>query len=238
MSLLCNLGGQRNCACKTTSTAGATTNGCAVTCPEVAAVTNPEPRPIKALLNYVLDSCCTTEDICREITIECPHIFDPDDLEVGSFIDVEIPSDVTFKEVNRNKDDCVCLSSVRFVIPIRLFGNKGHHGCGCKFLDREICVIRSANLCCTTDSVLQAFNSKVLSVTAVISHIEFNQITICLCILFRSCLQQIALREFCWEATPVCTFCDCNDTRRSLLDSCDTLCGCTESGAKICPSCS
>ena len=196
----------------------------------------PEPRPIRAMLNYVLDSCCTTEDVCREIVVDCPMIFDPDELCIGQQINVDLAGDITYKEMNRHKDDCSCLSTVRFNIPIRLYGSSGH-GCGCKYIDRDICVIRSAKLCCTGDSQLTTYNSKVIAISAVVSGINCNEITICLCILFRSCLQQMAMREFTWEAVPVCVWENCNDARKQFIDSCDTLCGCTESGGKVCPSC-
>ena len=197
---------------------------------------NPGPMPIRAMLNYVIDSCCTTEDICKEITVDIPSIFDPDELCVGQTVNVDLAGDIMFKEVSRCKDDCTCLSTVRFAIPVRIFGNTGH-GCGCKFIDRDICVVRSAKLCCAGDSQLTTFNSRVLAISAVISAIECDQVTICLCILFRSCLQQIILREFTWEATPVCVWDNCNDSRKHLFDSCDLLCGCTETGGKTCPSC-
>ena len=197
---------------------------------------NPGPMPIRAMLNYVIDSCCTTEDICKEITVDITSIFDPDELCVGQTVNVDLAGDIMFKEVSRCKDDCTCLSTVRFAIPVRIFGNTGH-GCGCKFIDRDICVVRSAKLCCAGDSQLTTFNSRVLAISAVISAIECDQVTICLCILFRSCLQQIILREFTWEATPVCVWDNCNDSRKHLFDSCDLLCGCTETGGKTCPSC-
>lgn len=228
MGLFCNPIKQGACKCETT---------CRCTCNTDSNNTAaPEPRAVRAMLDYVLDSCCTTEDVCREITIECPGIFDPCELEIGSIIDVDIPGDILYKEAKRKKDDCVCLSSVRFTIPIRLYGTAGH-GCCSQYIDKEVCVIRSANLCCTTDSELKAYNSKVLAASAVVSNIECNVITICVSLLFRSCLQQTVLREFTWEATPVCTSENCNDTRISLSDPCDTICGCTEGGGKTCPSC-
>ena len=236
MGLFCNPCRQSACKCETVCQCNCNCN-CTCECNnETGGETTPEPRQIRVMLDYVLDSCCTTEDVCREITIECPSIFDPCELEVGSIIDVDIPSDIVYKEAKRKKDDCVCLSSVRFTIPIRLYGTSGH-GCCCQYIDKEICVIRSAKLCCTTDSELKAFNSKVLAVSAVVSAIECNVITICLCVLFRSCLQQTILREFTWEATPVCISQNCNDTRNSLIDPCDTICGCAEGGGKVCPSC-
>lgn len=189
------------------------------------------------MLDYVLDSCCTTEDVCREIDIEYPALFDPCELEVGCPINVDIPSDIFFKEVKCRKDGCNCLSTVRFSIPVRIFGTTGS-GCTCNYVDREVCIIRSANLCCTQDSVVKAINSKAIAISAVISAIECNTITICLCIVFRSCLQQTVLREFVWEATPICSTEECGSTHKNLLDPCDTICGCSEfGGGKICPSC-
>ena len=234
MGLLCNIG--RNCNCNSNTNNGCTNNcntNCRCVCGEVAAETTPEPMQVRAILDYVLDSCCTTEDVCREIIIDCPHIFDPDDLEIGQAVEVEIPDDIVFKEVSRQMENCACLSTVRFAIPIRIYGNRGH-GCVCKYIDREICVIRSANLCCALDSELQANNTKALNISAVVSEIHCNEITICLCILFRSCLQQVVMREFTWEATPVCVSQDCVP-RTSLIDPCDVVCGCV--AGKTCPTC-
>lgn len=235
MGLLCNIGGNCRCNCQKKTEVVKCPPKCKIVCGEEAAEDIVlKPMPVRAILSYVLDSCCTTEDVCREIVIDCPHIFDPDDLEVGQTLEVEIPDDIVFKEVSRQQDNCACLSSVRFTIPVRIFGNRGH-GCVCKFVDKEVCVIRSANLCCALDSELQANNTKVLNISAVISEIDCNQITICLCILLRTCLQQVVLREFTWEATPVCVAQNCVP-HGNLIDPCDVVCGCVDA-SKICPTC-
>ena len=233
MGLLCNPGG-RNSGCRCVDRKKSCQCACGCQTEEVS---SPEPTAIRAMLNYVLDSCCTTEDVCREITIEedQPVTFNMEELCVGQPLNVELADDIAFKEVSRCKDECACLSTVRFSIPVRIYSNVGN-GCGCSYIDRDICVVRSAKLCCTADSQLTAFNSKVLAVSAVVSDITDSGVTVCLCILFRSCLQQIALREFTWEAAPVCSCPECGDTRKYMLDPCDTLCGCPE-GSKICPSC-
>ncbi len=196
----------------------------------------PQPMQVRAMLDYVLDSCCTTEDVCREIEIDHCSLFDPCEIEVGLPVEVDIPGDILFKEVKRKKDDCTCLSTVRFTIPVRIYGTTGN-GCACNYIDREICVIRSANLCCANDSIIQAYNSKAIAVSAVICDCDCDTITLCLCIVFRSCIQQTILREFTWEATPVCSSSDCNSTHRSFIDDCDMICGCGPNGKRVCPSC-
>lgn len=198
----------------------------------------PQPMQVRAMLDYVLDSCCTTEDVGREIVIEYPQLFDPTELEVGCPVDVDIPGDILFKEVKRRQCDCDCLSTVRFTIPIRIYGTVGS-GCTCNYIDRDITVIRSANLCCANDSILQAYNSKAIAISAVVSAIDGNAVTLTLCIVFRSCLQQTILREFTWTATPICSAPDCNSTHRSFIDDCDMICGCADArgGRKKCASC-
>ena len=237
MGLLCNPCGRRTACgktCRDPEKEKVNGNSCPCQCEnEDAAV---ETTQVRALLNYVLDSCCTTEDVCREITLDCPMIFDPEELCVGQPLDVELAGDIVFKEIKRSKDDCACLSSVRFSIPVRIYGTAGNC-CGRKYIEKDICVVRTVKLCCTGDSQLTAYNSKVVAVSAIVNNIDCNEITICLCLLFRSCLQQTALREFSFEATPVCSWAECGDARRRLIDQCDTLCGCAEN-AKACPSCS
>ncbi len=219
-----------NCTCNCTCTCNGDNGG------STAGATTPAPQTVRAMINTVIDSCCTTDDVCREITLCCPDIFNPDELEVGTVLDIELAGDVTYKEVNRDKDDCVCVSTVRFNIPVRIYGNEG---CGCcsRSIVRNITVIRSARLCCTGSSLLTTNNSRPLAISAVVSDICGNQVTITLSILFRACLQQTMLREYTWQATPVCEYENCWDARNSLIDNCDTVCGCGANSKKSCPSC-
>ena len=76
----------------------------------------------------------------------------------------------------------------------------------------------------------------MIAASAVVSEVCADRVTVTLCLLFRSCLQQTMLREYSWMATPVCENPNCRDARNSLLDSCDTVCGCTAGGIS-CPSC-
>ena len=195
----------------------------------------PEPQTVRALLNTVMDSCCTTDDVCREITFSTEDI-PPCNVEVGTALDVDVNGDITFQEVTRNKDDCVCVSTVRFNIPIRIYVDDSGCGCNCtRCLDRDITVIRSAKLCCSGSSILTTYNSQVIAASAVVSEVCADRVTVTLCLLFRSCLQQTMLREYSWTATPVCENPNCRDARSSLLDPCDTVCGCTN--GVTCPSC-
>lgn len=242
MSFSCNnafRSRQNNCSCGCTRQQSC---GCDRACEEVnstavsAETTEPEPQTVRALLNTVMDSCCVTDDVCREITFSAEDI-DPCSVEVGTALDVDINGDITFQEVTRDKDNCVCVSTVRFNIPVRIFVDDSGCGCGCtRCLDRNITVIRSAKLCCSGSSILTTYNSQVVTASAVVSEVCENQVTVTLCLLFRSCLQQTMLREYTWTATPVCENPNCRDARNSLLDSCDTVCGCV-SGGFSCPSC-
>lgn len=218
--------GERSCDCRKTGSAAAVS----------AENAEPQAQTVRALLNTVMDSCCTTEDVCREITFSAEDI-DPCSVEVGTALDVDINGDITFREVTRDKDSCVCVSTVRFNIPVRIFIDDSGCGCNCtRCLDRDITVIRSAKLCCSGSSILTTYNSQVIAASAVVSEVCADRVTVTLCLLFRSCLQQTMLREYSWTATPVCENPNCRDARNSLLDSCDTVCGCTAGGAS-CPSC-
>ena len=222
----CSCGQTGNCECSCNEQGSSAVGG---------ESTEPQPQTVRALLNTVLDSCCATEDVCREITFTAEEIH-PCSVEVGTAFDVDINGDITFQEVTRDKDDCVCVSTVRFNIPVRIYVDDS--GCGCKCnrcLDRNITVIRSAKLCCSGSSILTTYNSKVVAASAVVSEVCDNRVTVTLCLLFRSCLQQTMLREYTWTATPVCENPNCRDARNSLLDSCDTVCGCMSGFS--CPSC-
>lgn len=248
MSFFCNSGhrGKRSCSCGCSTDCCVQEIKCACECPTVtetavsaetvvAGTVTPGPQTVRALLNTVLDSCCVTDDVCRELTFSAEEI-DPCSVEVGTSFDVDIRDDITFREVTRNKDNCVCVSTVRYTIPVRIFIDESGCGCACtRCLDRDITVIRSARLCCTANSTLTTFNSQVIAASAVVSEVCANRVTITLCLLFRSCLQQTVLREYTWTATPVCESPNCHDARNNLLDSCDTVCGCT--AGFTCPSC-
>ncbi|MDO4581234.1 MAG: hypothetical protein Q4B96_01450 [Bacillota bacterium] len=225
----CCTAAKSKCCCTTTTTAADTTVAGETTDTAVG------PQEVRAMLQTVLDSCCTTADVCREITIDAPAIFDPNDFEVGDVIPLEIDGNIEFREVNREKDDCLCTSTVRFQIPIRLL-NPNNCGCVNNALRRTITVIRSASLCCTRDSILMTPNTRVVAGSAVITDITDDTIRVAISLLFRSCLQQTLLREYTLTATPVCEYADCNDTRTLFTDPCDTICGCV-SGTKSCPSC-
>ena len=234
MSFFCSNGcrSRHNTGCESSCVEQGCTTGNSAAAGEI---TDPEPQTVRALLNTVMDSCCATDDVCREITFT-PEEINPCNVEVGTAFDVAINGDITFREVTRDKDDCVCVSTVRFNIPVRIFVDDS--GCGCKCdrcLDRNITVIRSAKLCCSGSSVLTTYNSKVVAASAVVSDVCENSVTVTLCLLFRSCLQQTMLREYSWTATPVCENPNCRDARNSMLDPCDTVCGCV--AGISCPSC-
>ena len=218
--------GERSCDCRNNGSSTAVS----------AETSETQPQTVRALLNTVMDSCFITDDVCREITFSAEDI-DPCSVEVGTALDVDVNGDITFREVTRDKDNCVCVSTVRFNIPVRIFVDDSGCGCNCtRCLDRDITVIRSAKLCCSGSSILTTYNSQVIAASAVVSEVCADRVTVTLCLLFRSCLQQTMLREYTWTATPVCENPNCRDARNSLLDSCDTVCGCT-AGGMSCPSC-
>ena len=225
MSLLCKTG----CRCCCNTKCSTTTVATAVE----AETTTPSEVTVRAILPSVLDSCCTTEDVCREIKVTCPELFDPCELEVGCVVPVELDDDITFKEVCRKKDGCACVSSVKFNIPLRIYGTDGCH-CD-RYICRDVTAIRSVKLCCTEDSDLMTNNTRVLALSAVVTDICGEEITITVCLLFRSCVQQVIMREYSWLATPVCVSENCNDARKQLYDPCDMTCGCVS--GKTCPSC-
>lgn len=190
---------------------------------------------VRALLQTVMDSCCTTEDVCREITLDCPEMFNPDDLCPGSVLNVELSGDISYKEMKRSKTGCTCVSTVRFNIPVRIYGLSSCSGT--PYINRTITVVRSVKLCCASDSELTANNTRVLALSAVVTEVCGSQVTFTLCLLFRSCLQQTLLREYTWAAQPVCDTPTCGEARNIITDACDTTCGCTSGARKVCPSC-
>jgi len=242
MSLLCSSNCRNHCSSNNNTGACPSTCSCSNTQMQNSTGTNggnlvagatteeTETVTVRALLQTVIDSCCTTDDICREITVDCPDLFDPCELVPGSVLDVRLDGDITYKEVQRDKSGCNCVSSVRFNIPVRIYGTSS-------YITRNITVIRSVKLCCTEDSELTANNSRVIAISAVVTEVCGSEITFTLCLLFRSCLQQTIVREYSWEATPVCVAENCVDARNILSDNCDTTCGCT-AGVKSCPRCS
>ena len=193
------------------------------------------PRAIQVMLQSVVDSCCQVDEVTREINVPCTLFSQPECLEVGTIIPIELNGDITFREVSRDKDDCNCTSSVRFQIPFSLSPSGGCGGSS-SCIERVITVVRSVELCCTKDSMLLAANTKVIAANAWISEICCDCVRICISFLFRSCLQQTIMRQYEIMATPVCEHNNCTEIRNSFVDDCDMVCGCV-AGSKSCPSC-
>ena len=84
-------------------------------------------------------------------------------------------------------------------------------------------------------AALAALPALPCAASAVVSEVCSDRVAVTICLLFRSCMQQTMLREYIWTATPVCENPNCHDARSSLLDPCDTICGCT--AGITCPSC-
>ncbi len=219
MSLFCN-SCRSNCNCNGNSTcSNLTTKNC----------------KHNVLLNAVIDSCCTTEEVSRDIVVPCNSVFDCHDLEIGTVLPVEVNGDIIFKQLANERDECLCLSSARFIIPIRIFNND-ECGCMSNSICRVINVVRTASLCCTKDSVLTASLFRVLAISAIVSDIQCNVVTITVSFLLQTCLQQTVLREFCITATPICQHNECEANRNFQVDECDLLC-CNTTGFKKCPEC-
>lgn len=228
MGILCNTGcksSQRTCNCKQTlpitQVAG-----------EIEEVAVPN---VQAMLQTVVDSCCEVDEVTREISVPCTGFFDCVQPELGGMLDLELNGDITFREVSRSKDECNCVSSVRFSIPIRITTGDS---CGCAktCIDRVVTVIRTVELCCTKDSQLLAANTKVIAGNAWISEICCDHVQIMISLDFRSCLQQTVMRIFEFPATAICSHPNCKDIRQSFVDNCDLTCGCV--AGKTCPECS
>ncbi|MBQ2699395.1 MAG: hypothetical protein IJF62_05600 [Firmicutes bacterium] len=239
-----NVGGTttENCNCNCTCTCTCT---CQPSCPPACNCTECDTTvsgstdgemTVNAMLQTVIDSCCTTTEITREFTFPTSLLCPDEEVVVGQLLRAELNGDVTFQEISREKDDCLCTSSARFQIPIRFLPpNVCDCGCTSSAVERVINVIRTTNLCCTRNSQLTAFYNRVTAINAVVNEVGTDTITVNVTILFTSCLAQTLNRVYSFRATPVCEYNNCDTRVTDLTDRCDMTCGCVS--GRSCPSC-
>jgi hypothetical protein len=198
---------------------------------------HPGTGQVKAMLETVLDSCCRTEEITTSFTITSPAPFDFENIEFGAMIPVEICGDIGFRVVNTQREDCRCLSTVHFQIPIRLT-NINSCDCPPRTICRMINILRTVSLCCADDSMLTVPTLRAMAINGIVTDVGCDQFTVSVTLLFRACVQQTIMREYIFDATPVCVRPDCSVRLTLPTDPCDVSCGCVAGAAVSCPTCS
>ena len=170
---------------------------------------------VHTMLPDVLDSCMQTDEITRDLLLTNSPIFDGVVPVIGMAVPVCMAGNVGFQEVAREKEDCCCISSAMFGIPI-ILGSVNSCICPPEQEFHTLSVVRSASLSCSNNSTLSAPVKDVLLLRAFVTDVDIvdddELVTVsCSCIL-RTELQQSVMREFILRATPVCNIPECRVT--------------------------
>ncbi len=168
--------------------------------------TVPPTKSVRALINTVLDSCCTFDEIEKDVIIPVTSGCDLCKLKLGDSLPIEIDGDVCGREVNREDLDCTCLSTVLVTYPIK-FEDPCADPCACEppCIHQTFTSLHSVNLCCSANSVLNMENSRVVNLSAIITHICPDYIVVSVVIGARICMRQTVMQEHCLNVADVVT---------------------------------
>ncbi len=187
-------------------------NGCRMDVP---------PSLIKALINTVIDSCCKFEEVQKDIIVPISQCCDLSNLKLGRQLDIQIDGDVTSTEVNREELNGTCLSTVLTRYPIK-FLDPCASLCECDppYISQTFTSLHTVGLKCTPYSVLDTQNSRILVLSAIITHVERDYVVVSVVVGARICLRQTVVQEHCLCTLPATTLpceekarpdADCND---------------------------
>jgi len=173
----------------------------------------PENIIVRTLLPDILDSCCQTEEVTRDILLTNSPVFNMATPEIGMSIPIALADSISFREVASKQTDCCRLSSALFGIPL-VFSSINKCLCPAEQEFHTLTIIRSATLQAADNSTLSAPVKEVLLLQAFITDIDFIErdqvITVSVSFIFRTELQQIMMREFDIMARPVCETRECH----------------------------
>lgn len=187
------------------------------------------PRGIKTLVQVVLDSCHQCSEITMDVVIPAHrmpiHSGGPSHLPpIGTCIPINPAGPITCQEISR---DCqcvncqnVCLSTVLFNCPVQL-----HNPCNpCEATLYNLTSIQNFTLACTNNSQLDCLNTKVLSVKAIVTNVDCENITISINMLADIVVRQTTYKEIFLPGAyePEKRICDSNGDPCSLINANDT----------------
>lgn len=204
--------------------AARTGNGCRTDAP---------PRLVKALINTVIDSCCKFEEVQKDVIVPITKGCDICNLKLGRQLDIEVDGDVTSTEVNREELNGRCLSTVLNRYPIR-FLDPCASPCDCEpnYISQTFTSLHTVGLICTPYSVLDTQNSRILVLSAIITHVDCDYVVVSVVVGARICLRQTAMQEHCLCVLPATTP-TCEEKVRADAD-CDNCDGTnTESAVQV-----
>lgn len=163
-------------------------------------------RTIRALINTVLDSCCKFDEIQKDVIVPISRDCDTSNLKLGRRLTIEIDGDVNATEVNREEINGTCLSTVLTRYPVK-FLDPCASTCECDpdFIKQVFTSLHTVSLSCTPYSELDTQNSRVVALSAIITHIGCDYVAVSIVVSARICLRQTVMQEHAITVSPVST---------------------------------
>ena len=173
---------------------------------------------IKVLLNTVIDSCCKYDEIHKDVIVPIGAGCDLSNICLGTSLEIKVDGEVGCTEVNREMLDGTCLSTVLCNYPVK-FIDPCATGCECEtpYIKQNFTSLHTVNLACTGNSVLDFQNSRILALSAIVTHIDTDYIVVAVIIGARVCLRQTVIQEHCLTVFPSNTI-PCSERTRPDTD--------------------
>jgi len=163
-------------------------------------------KRIKALINTVLDGCCKFDEVKKEVVVPITKHGCPCPVTLGESLTIKQNGAVSCREIQRSVTpcECECQSTVLCCYPIK-FADPTACGDDCKWIEQTFTSISPVALVCSSQSVLDCCNSRIISMSAVVTQIECDYIVVSVALTVRICLRQTVLQEHCINVAPVTT---------------------------------
>ena len=122
---------------------------------------------------------------------------------LGTSLEIKVDGEVCCTEVNREMLDGTCLSTILCNYPVK-FIDPCATGCECEtpYIKQNFTSLHTVNLACTGNSVLDFQNSRILALSAIVTHIDTDYIVVAVIIGARVCLRQTVVQEHCVTVFP------------------------------------
>ncbi|MGI5892267.1 MAG: hypothetical protein ACOX7H_05990 [Bacillota bacterium] len=181
------------------------------------------PQGVKTLVQAVLDSCHQCTEVTIDVVIPVTHVNMPNKVSanlppIGTCIPINPAGNITCQEISR---DCqcincknMCLSTVLFNFPLQL-----HNPCNpCDAMFHNVTSIQNFTLKCAADSKLDCLNTRILSVKAIVTQVDCENITITINLVVDIVVRQTIFKEICVPGAFEPDKRECNDGINSPCD--------------------
>lgn len=162
-------------------------------------------KRIKALINTVLDGCCKFDEVKKEVVVPIKGRCCPCPITLGQPLAIKQNGPVTCSEIQRsvNPCECDCQSTVLTCYPIKFADPCDDDNC--KWIEQTFTSIFPVALVCSSQSILDCQNSRIVSMSAVVTQIENDYVVVTIALTVRICLRQTVMQEHYINVAPVTT---------------------------------